>query len=164
MKMARIFSAFALLLAFSAATYAMETKCVVVGRPAAELSYIARQAMDAQQVADEMEAYLRSTSPNWQSLSYQMAYLNEHIRRIRQAIDRFERSEPKLTEAQSRHLERLKAGLATLTIFASNTQRLIAERQLMPHRDALFANTRAMSVRAGIIREAARSLRVVEAA
>jgi hypothetical protein len=164
MKITSILRLFALPLAFSVSTYALETKCVVVGPAASELSFIAKRAADAQKVADEMEAYLRNSSLNWESLSYQMAYLEEDIRQLRKALDRFEFSEPKLTEAQGRHLERLKAGLATLTIFANNTNRLIAEKRLMPHRDALVANAKAMGARAGIIRDAARNLRVVEAA
>jgi biopolymer transport protein ExbB/TolQ len=165
MKITSVFSVLALLLAFSASTYALDTKCVVVGPAASELSYIAQRAADAQKVADEMEGYLRnSNTPSWEGLSYQMAYLEENIRQLRKAIHRFESSEPKLTEAQERQLERLNAGLATLTIFANNTNRLIAEKRLIPHRDALAANAKAMGARAGIIREAARNLRVVQAA
>ncbi len=165
MKITSVFSTIALLLAFSASTYALDTKCVVVGPAASELSSIAQQAADAQKIADEMEAYLRNNStPNWESLSYQMAYLEDNIRQLRKAIHRFESSEPKLTEAQSRQLDRLDAGLATLTIFANNTNRLIAEGRLIAHRDALAANVKAMGVRAGIIRESARNLRVVQAA
>ena len=49
-------------------------------------------------------------------------------------------------------------------VFVNNTYRLIADEQLMPHRDALMASADAMRVRAGIIRDAARSLRVVTSA
>jgi ABC-type transporter Mla subunit MlaD len=142
----------------------MDTKCVVVGPAASDLSLIAREAADAQNQADEIEAYLRNSSPNWQTLAYQMDYLDENIRNLQKFIAGFERREPRLTDAQSQQLERLKAGLATLTVFANNTNRLIAEKQLMPYRDALVANAKAMNVRAGIIRDAARSLRVVKSA
>ena len=164
MKIIAVSSVCVLLLVLSASAYALDTKCVVVGPAASDLSFIAREAADAQRQADEIEAYLRSGSPNWQTLAYQMAYLEEHVRKLQKFIVGFERREPRLTEAQSQQLERLKAGLATLTVFANNTNRLIAEKQLMPHRDALMANARAMRLRAGIIRDAARSLRVVESA
>jgi len=153
-----------LLLVFSASTYALETKCVVVGPAASELSYIAQRAADAQKVADEMEAYLRNSFPNWQTLSHKMAYLEEDIRQLRNAIRRFELSEPRLTESQGRHLERLKVGLATLTIFANKTNQLIAEKRPVPHRAELVANTKAMVVRAGVIKDAARNLRTMAAA
>ena len=93
-----------------------------------------------------------------------MAYLGEHVRNFQKLIAGFERREPKLTEAQSQQLERLKTGLATLTVFVYNTYQLIAEQHLMPHRDALMASAEAMRVRAGVIRDAARSLRVVQSA
>ena len=98
------------------------------------------------------------------STSDQMGYLGEHVRNLQKLVADFERREPKLTEVQSQQLERLKAGLATLTVFFNNTYQLIADEQLMPHRDALMATAKAMRVRAGIIRDAARSLRVVTSA
>lgn len=164
MRVSVVFSVLALFLTFSFSSYAMDTKCVVVGPAASDLSLIAREAADAQNQADEIEAYLRNSSPNWQTLAYQMDYLDENIRNLQKFIAGFERREPRLTDAQSQQLERLKAGLATLTVFANNTNRLIAEKQLMPYRDALVANAKAMNVRAGIIRDAARSLRVVKSA
>jgi ABC-type transporter Mla subunit MlaD len=164
MKLSHVFSVFALLLALGASAYALDTKCVVVGPAASDLSLIAREAADAQKQADEIEAYLRNSSPNWQTLAYQMDYLDENIRNLQKFIAGFERREPRVTDAQSQQLERLKAGLATLKVFANNTNRLIAEKQLMPYRDALVANAKAMNVRAGIIRDAARSLRVVKSA
>ena len=74
-------------------------------------------------------------------------------------VNRFEQSEPTLTEAESQQLERLKAGLATLTVFANNTNQLIGKQQLMPYRADLLSSVKAMSARASIIRDAARKLR-----
>jgi septal ring factor EnvC (AmiA/AmiB activator) len=164
MRVSVVFGVLALLLTFSVSAYALDSKCVVVGQAASDLSLIAREAADAQKQADELESYLRNSSADWQGVADQMAYLGEHVRNLQKLIAGFERREPKLTEAQSQQLERLKAGLATLTVFVNNTYRLIAEQQLMPHRDALMMNAQMMSIRAGIIRDAARSLRVVTSA
>jgi septal ring factor EnvC (AmiA/AmiB activator) len=164
MRVSVVFGVLALLLTFSVSAYALDSKCVVVGQAASDLSLIAREAADAQKQADEIEAYLRNSSADWRGVADQMAYLGEHVRNLQKLIAGFERREPKLTEAQSQQLERLKAGLATLTVFVNNTYRLIAEQQLMPHRDALMMNAQMMSIRAGIIRDAARSLRVVTSA
>jgi chromosome segregation ATPase len=164
MKAARVSILLALTLLLGSSAYALDTKCMVVGPAASDLSLIAREAAEAQKQADEIEAYLRNSSPNWQSLAYKMAYLEDNIRNLRKWIADFERREPRLNDAQSRQLERLKTGLATLTVFANNTNRLIAEKQLLPHRDSLVAHAKAMSVRAGIVRDAARSLRIVESA
>jgi hypothetical protein len=143
----------------------METRCVVVGPAASELSVIAREAADAQMRADEIEAYLRSNgSPNWQSLAAMMDYLRDDVLSLQKSIYRFEQSEPRLTEAQSQQLERLRTGLSTLTVFVNNTYQLIGEQQLLPHRKALISNARAMSVRADFIRNAARNLRTAEGA
>jgi hypothetical protein len=164
MKTATVLSVIVLLLAFSASTYALETKCVVVGPAASELSLIAQRAADVQRVADEMEAYLRTGAPSWETLAYKMVYLEEGIADVRKALRHFESREPALTETQRQHLERLKSGLATLTVFVNNTNRVIAEKRFLPNRNALVSNARAMSVRAGIIRKAARNLRISEAA
>jgi hypothetical protein len=93
-----------------------------------------------------------------------MAYLGEHVRNLQKLVAGFERREPKLTEVQSQQLERLKAGLATLTVFVNDTCQLIAHGQVMPHRDALMTSEKAMRVRAGIIRDAAQRLRVMTSA
>ena len=164
MKVSGVLSVVALFLISSVSSYAMDTKCVVVGPAASDLSLIAREAADAQKQADEIEAYLRNSSADWRTVADQMAYLGEHVRNLQKLVAGFERREPKLTGAQSQQLERLKAGLATLTVFVNNTNRLIAEQHLMPHRDALMANADAMRVRAGIIRDAARGLRVMTSA
>src|SRR6266481_3079659 len=164
MKVSSVLSVLALLLTFSFSSYAMDTKCVVVGPAASDLSLIAREAAEAQKQADEIEAYLRNSSPDWRGVADQMAYLGEHVRSLQKLVAGFERRELKLTEAQSQQLERLKAGLATLTVFVNNTYQLIGDEQLMLHRDALMANADAMRVRAGIIRDAARSLRVMTSA
>lgn len=162
MRLSRILSVFALLMLFAVSAQALETRCVVVGPEGEELSYIARQAADAQKTAGEIEAYLRNSSLSWESLAFRMALLDENIRQLRKSIDRFERSEPKLSQKQAQQLERLKTGLATLTIFASNTNRLIGEKRLLAHWDTLRANAKAMEARAGIIRDAARNLRKVD--
>ena len=157
-----LFSAFALLLVFSFSSYALESKCkcVVVGPAASDLQAISTEAASAQTQADEMEAYLRSSaSPDWENLASQMAYLDENIQHLQKLVARFEQSEPTLTEAQNQQLERLKAGLATLTVFANNTNQLIGKQQLMPYRDDLMSSAEAMRIRAGIIRDAARKLR-----
>ena len=168
MKTSRVvFSTFALLLVFSFSSYALETKCkrVVVGPAASDLRAISSEAASAQMQADEVEAYLRSSSsPDWESLVSQMAYLTEDIRHLQNLVARFEQSEPTLTEAQNQQLDRLKAGLATLTVFANNTNELIGERQLVLHRDDLISSAEAMRIRAGIIRDAARKLREVQSA
>src|SRR6266851_7745585 len=164
MRVSSVLSVLALLLTFSFSSYAMDTKCVVVGPAASDLSLIAREGADAQKQADEIEAYLRNSSADWRGVADQMAYLGEHVRNLQKLFADFEQREPKLTEAQSQQLERLKAGLATLTVFVNNTNRLIAEQHLMPHRDALTMNAQMMSIRAGIIRDAARGLRVVRSA
>ncbi|HTS57815.1 MAG TPA: hypothetical protein VMH03_09720 [Terriglobales bacterium] len=164
MRVSTVLSVVALLLTFSFFSYGMDTKCVVVGPAASDLSLIAREAADTQKQADEIEAYLRNSSLDWRTVTYQMAYLEEHVRNLQKLVAGFERREPQLTEAQGQQLERLKTGLATLTVFVNDTYRLIAQQNLMPHRDALMANAVAMRVRAGIIRDAARSLRVVTSA
>src|SRR5213594_2203247 len=111
MKVTTVLSVFALFLISNFSTYALDTKCVVVGPAASELSLIAREAADVQKEADEIEAYLRNSSPSWQTLADQMAYVEEHVRNLQKAIAGFERREPKLTAAQSQQLETLKAGL-----------------------------------------------------
>jgi hypothetical protein len=69
-----------------------------------------------------------------------------------------------MTPAQSEQFERLKAGLDTLTVFLNNTNQLIAERQLIPDRNALAANVKAMIIRSQVVRDAARKLRMTESA
>ena len=165
MKLSAVLSAFALLPIFSLSTYALDTKCVAVGPAASELSVIAREASDVQMQADEIESYLRTNaSPDRRWVASTMDYLKQDVQNLQKSVAGFERSEPMLTEAQGEQLERLKAGLATLTVFVNNTYRLIGDGQLMPHRDALISNAKAMSVRADIIRNAARSIRVAESA
>jgi TolA-binding protein len=154
--------AFALLLIFSLSAAALEKRCVVVGSAGSELAAIAREAAETKKLADELEGYLRSTSPHWLTMAYQMGYLEARIRSLRNSIGRFERLEPQLDENQKQQLERLKAGLATLTLFANQTNRLIGEKQLWPHRDTLMAHAQAMAARADVIRKAARELRVME--
>jgi hypothetical protein len=153
------------LLAFSLSTNALKAKCVAVGPAASELSVIAREASDVQMQADEIESYLwTNASPDRRWVASSMDYLKQDVQNLQKSVAGFERSEPMLTEAQGEQLERLKAGLATLTVFVNNTYRLIGDGQLMPHRDALISNAKAMSVRADIIRNAARSIRVAESA
>ncbi len=162
-----VFSAFALLLVFSFSSYALESKCkcVVVGPAAFDLQAISTEAASAQTKADEMEAYLRSSaSPDWEYLADEMAYLDANIQHAQNTVNRFEQSEPTLTEAESQQLERLKAGLATLTVFANNTNQLIGKQLLMPYRADLLSSVKAMSARASIIRDAARKLREVQSA
>jgi hypothetical protein len=142
----------------------METKCVVTGPTGSYLTDIARAAAEAQNQAEEMDAYLRNSSVDWRTLADQTAYLADQVRTLRSLVSRFERMEPALTPAQSEQFERLKAGLATLTVFLNNTNQLIAERQLLPHRNALAANAKAMIVRSQIVRDAARKLRTTESA
>jgi hypothetical protein len=165
MKLSTVLSAFALLLTFSLSTYALNTKRVAVGPDANHLSVIAREAANAKMQADEIEAYLRTNgSPDWRYLASEMDYLKEHVRNLQKSVASFERSEPKLTEAQGQELERLNDGLATLTVFVNNTNRLIAEQKVLPHRNTLMSNAKAISIRADIIRDAARSIRVAESA
>ncbi|MGA8441870.1 MAG: hypothetical protein WB762_19850 [Candidatus Sulfotelmatobacter sp.] len=153
------------LLAFSLSSNALKAKCVVVGPAASELSEIAREASDAQIQADEIESYLRSNgSPDRQWVASTMDYLKQDVQNLQKSVAGFERSEPVLTEAQGEQLERLKAGLATLTVFVNNTYQLLGDEQLMPQRDALISNAKAISVRADIIRNAVRSIRVAESA
>lgn len=166
-KVYGVLGTLALLLGFGFPSYALETKCkcVVAGPAASELSEISREAASAQTQADEMEAYLWGTSsPDWENVLYQMDYLKEDVQHIQKLVTRFERSEPRLTEAESQQLERLKAALATLSVFANNTYELIGSQLIIPHRSVLASNARAMSARAAIIRDAARSLRVVQSA
>ena len=83
-----------------------------------------------------MEAYLRGTaSPDWENLASQMANLTENIRHLQNLVAGFEQSEPRLTEAQNQQLERLKVGLATLTVFANNTNqfRFVVFINRIPH-------------------------------
>ena len=143
---------------------AMETKCVVTGPAGSYLTDIARAAAEAQNQAEEMEAYLRNSSLDWRTLSDQTAYLADQVRTLQSLVSRFERMEPAMTPAQSEQFERLKAGLATLTVFLNNTNQIIAERQVLAHRDALAANAKAMIVRSQIVRDAARKLRTTESA
>jgi hypothetical protein len=165
MKLSAVLSAFALLLTFSPSTYALDTKCVVVGPAASGLSAIAGEASDVQTQADEIESYLRTNgSPDWRWVASEMDYLKQHVLNLQKSVASFERSEPNLTDAQVEQLERLKAGLATLTVFVNNTYGMLGDEQLMPHRNALISNAKAMSVRADIIRNAARSIRVAESA
>jgi biopolymer transport protein ExbB/TolQ len=164
MRTRSVLIVFALLLIFSVSAAALERRCVVVGSAGSELAAIAREAAEAKKLADELEAYLRSASPHWLTMAYQMGYLEARIRNLRNSIGRFERLEPQLDESQKQQLERLKAGLGTLTLFANQTNRLIGEKQLWPHRDALLGHARAMAARADVIRKAARELRVAELA
>lgn len=143
---------------------AMETKCVVTGPAGSYLTDIARVAAGAQNQAEEMEAYLRNSSVDWRTLAAQTAYLADQVRTLRSLVSRFERMEPPLTPAQSEQFERLKAGLDTLTVFLNNTEQLIAERQLLPYRNELAVNAKAMIVRSQIVRDAARKLRMTESA
>jgi hypothetical protein len=143
---------------------AMETKCVVTGPAGSYLADIASVAAGAQNQAEEMEAYLQNSSLDWRTLSDQTAYLADQVRTLQSLVSRFERMEPAMTPAQSEQFERLKAGLATLTVFLNNTNQIIAERQVLPHRDALAANAKAMIVRSQIVRDAARKLRTTESA
>lgn len=143
---------------------AMQTKCVVASPAGSYLTDIARVAAEAQKQAEEMEAYLRNGSVDWRTLADQTAYLADQVRILRSLVSRFERMEPALTPAQSEQFERLKAGLDTLTVFLNNTNQLIAERPLLPHRNALAANAKAMIARSQIVRDAARKLRTAESA
>jgi len=49
-------------------------------------------------------------------------------------------------------------------VFLNNTDQLIAERQLLPYRNELAVNAKAMIVRSQIVRDAARKLRMTESA
>lgn len=143
---------------------AMQTKCVVTGPAGSYLTDIARAAAEAQNRAEEMEAYLRNSSLDWRTLSDQTAYLEDQVRTLHDLVSRFEGMEPELTPAQSQQFERMKAGLATLTVFLNDTNRIIAERELLLYRNALAANAKAMIVRSHIVRDAARKLRMTESA
>jgi hypothetical protein len=143
---------------------AMQTKCVVTGPAGSYLTDIASAAAEARKQAEEMEAYLRNSSLDWRTLSDQTAYLADQVRTLQSLVSRFERMEPAMTPAQSEQFERLKAGLATLTVFLNNTNQLIAERQLLPDRNALATNAKAIIVRSQIVRDAARKLRTTESA
>lgn len=164
MRTRTIATLFALLLIFSLSAAALERRCIVVGSAGFELAAIAREAAETKKLADELEAYLRSASPHWLTMAYQMGYLEARIRNLRDSIRRLESLEPRLDGSQKQQLERLKTGLATLTVFANHTNRVIAEKQLWPHRDKLLAHAKAMADRAEIIRKTARELRVAELA
>ncbi|MCS6952352.1 MAG: hypothetical protein RMK57_05020 [Bryobacterales bacterium] len=156
---------FALLLVLTVSSFALETKCVVVGSAASQLKAIAREAVDVQRGAAELEAYLRNSSPDWRWVSAQMGILEERVRHLRREITAFERMEPRLTEAQAREFERMKAGLATLTLFLNQTYRALADRRpLLWQRETLGSNAQAMYARASVIRQAARNLQVVRPA
>jgi septal ring factor EnvC (AmiA/AmiB activator) len=155
---------FALLLILTVSSFALETKCVVIGPVASDLKAIARAAADAQREAAQLEAYLRSTSPDWRWVYSQMGILEDHVRSLRRMISAFERNEPKLTEAQARELERMKAGLATLTVFVNETYRVLADKRLLWQRNTLTHHAKAMYARARVIRQAARNLQVVQPA
>jgi hypothetical protein len=92
-----------------------------------------------------------------------MAYLGEHIKRLKGYVAEFEAKEPRLNDTQRASLEKLRMGLVTLTVFANNTNQLIAEKRLTAHRVALEQQVRAMSVRAELIRKAARELKAPQA-
>ncbi len=143
---------------------AMETKCVVTGPAGSYLTDIARAAAEAQNHAEEMEAYLQNSSLDWRTLADQTAYLADKVRTLRSLVSRFEQMEPALTPTQSEQFERLKAGLDTLTVSLNNTNQLIAERQLLPYRNALAADAKAMIARSQVVRDAARKLRTTESA
>ncbi|HWP84356.1 MAG TPA: hypothetical protein VNN17_04160 [Terriglobia bacterium] len=165
MRMGAVLSVFALFLALGVPAHALDTQCVVVGPAASTLSQIAREAASAQRQADEIESYLWTNhSPDWRWVASSMNLLKENVRNLQKFIGSFERSEPRLTEAQTQQLERIKTGLATLTVFVNHTYTLIRDQQILPHRSSLLANAKAMSARAEIIRDAARNLRVVESA
>lgn len=153
---------FALLLILTVSSFALETKCVVVGPVASDLKAIAREARDAQREAAELEAYLRNPSADWRWVYAQMGILEDRVRNLRRMITAFERHEPRLTEAQAREFERMKAGLATLTLFVNETYRSLADKRVLWQRDTLGNNARAMYARASVIRQAARNLRVVQ--
>ncbi len=155
---------FALLLILTVSSFALETKCVVIGPVASDLKAIARAAADAQREAAQLEAYLRSTSPDWRWVYSQMGILEDHVRSLRRMSAAFERNEPELTEAQVRELERMKAGLATLTLFVNETYRVLADKQLLWQRNTLTDKARAIYARARVIRQAARNLQVVQPA
>lgn len=164
MRFPVLVSVLAPLLSFSVSAAALERRCVVVGPAGAELKALAQEAALAQKLADELEAYLRNASPNRLTIAHQMGRLEDRIRTLRETLGRFERREPKLTEAQMRELERLRTAVATLTLFANQLNRTIAERELWLPRERLMAGARAMRERAAIIRRSARSLRSFEAA
>src|SRR5258705_11070210 len=79
---------------------AMETKCVVTGATGSYLTDIARVAAEAQNQAEEMEAYLRNSSVDWRTLADQTAYLGDQVRTLRSLGSRFQRMEPASTPAQ----------------------------------------------------------------
>lgn len=164
MRFRVLLSVFALLLIFSVSATALEKRCVVVGPAGAELKALAREAALAQKLADELEAYLRNASPNRLTIAGQMGPLEDRIRTLREALRRFENREPRLNAAQTRELERLRTAVATLTLFANQLNRTVAERELGFARERLMASARAMRERAAIIRQSARSLRTIEAA
>lgn len=134
--------------------------CEVAKQAAAYLTDIRQGAMDAQDQADQISAYLRSSAtPDWDALGAELSYLEDNVRGIRQNLLRFERAEPTLTAGQSADLERLKGGLATLTIFLNNTYQLLAERPPATALPKFEANAAAMRLRGRIIAEAAKDLR-----
>src|SRR5260370_37450675 len=106
MKVSGVLSVVALFLISSVSSYAMDTKCVVVGPAASDLSLIAREAPEAQKQADEIEAYLRSSSPDWRGGADQMAYLGEDVRTLQKHLAGFARREPQLTADHNRQLDR----------------------------------------------------------
>src|SRR5690349_10240018 len=107
MKFNGVLSAVALLVICSVSSYALDTRCVATGPAASQLSYIAHESANAQTQAEEIEAYLRTNdSPDWRWLATEMSYLKENVQHLQKATDRFERTEPKLTELQSEQLKR----------------------------------------------------------
>lgn len=164
MRLRALLSVFALLLIFSVSALALETRCFVAGAAGAELKVMAREAAQAQRLAGELEAYLRSASPHRLTIANQMGQLEDRIRTLRDALRRFELTEPRLTEPQKRELERLRTAVATLTLFANQLNRTVVERELWLPRERLMASARAMRERAAIIRQSVRTLRTVEAA
>lgn len=163
MRFRVLLSVFALLLIFSVSAAALEKRCVLVGPAGAELKALAREAALAQKLASELEAYLRTAAPRRLTIASHMGQLEDRIRTLHEALRRFESREPRLTEAQRRELERLRTAVATLTLFANQLNRTVAEGELGLPRERLMACARAMRERAAIIRQSARSLRTLEA-
>lgn len=96
-----LFASLLLVALVCATASAMQTKCVVAGPTGSYLTDIARVAAEAQNQAEEMEAYLRNSSVDWRTLADQTAYLADQVRTLRSLVSRLEGMEPTLTPAQS---------------------------------------------------------------
>ncbi|MFN3322732.1 MAG: hypothetical protein ACK5AZ_04480 [Bryobacteraceae bacterium] len=160
--MRTLLSVFTGLLLCLAPASAIDKRCGAANEAAGYLKDIAYEASKVKHEAESLRMYLQNASVDRVSVVWKLGMVEDGARKLRNLISRFEARELELTPAQRQELERMKAGVATLTVFLNNTYRTLADNGVVRERQTLQASASAIAARSQIIRDAARNIRTAE--